>query len=444
MPKLLHRNPSYCRHKASGQAIVTIEGKDIYLGPHGTAASRAEYDRVIGEWLANGRRLPRPAAPGDAPADLQVVELIRDYWRHCKAYYRRDSGNRGDLDALKGALSLAKNLYGHTPVSEFGPKRLKAVREAMVGAGWSRSYTNAQVARLRRMFKWGVENEMVPPGVSHGLEAVAALRKGKTDARETDPVKPVPDAAIAAVMPHLPRQVQAMVELQTLTGMRPEEVCAMRTGDIVRESNPWAYTPRTHKTAHHGHERVVYLGPKAQAILTPFLRLDPAAFIFSPVEAEADRRQAAREARMTPETCGNAAGSNRIRRRPRRAPGRRYTPASYRRAVARACIDAFPPPDHLARLRVPANGRKSKATRWETAAEWRARLGAERWAELMRWQSENHWHPHRLRHNAGTICRAKYGLEAAQVLLGQKTLKVTEIYAEKNLATARRIAGEVG
>ncbi len=32
--------PKYRRHKASGQAIVTLSGHDHYLGPHGTAASR--------------------------------------------------------------------------------------------------------------------------------------------------------------------------------------------------------------------------------------------------------------------------------------------------------------------------------------------------------------------------------------------------------------------
>jgi hypothetical protein len=46
MPRLIHSNPSYRKHRASGQAVVTIDGKDIYLGPHGTKASRNEYDRV--------------------------------------------------------------------------------------------------------------------------------------------------------------------------------------------------------------------------------------------------------------------------------------------------------------------------------------------------------------------------------------------------------------
>jgi len=42
------------------------------------------------------------------------------------------------------------------------------------------------------------------------------------------------------------------------------------------------------------------------------------------------------------------------------------------------------------------------------------------------------WHPHQLRHNAATQLRKEYGLEAAQVILGHKTITVTQVYAEKN------------
>lgn len=59
--------PKYRKHRASGQAVVTLNGKDFYLGPHGTRASKAEYDRLLGEWLAAGRQLPAEAED-EAPA----------------------------------------------------------------------------------------------------------------------------------------------------------------------------------------------------------------------------------------------------------------------------------------------------------------------------------------------------------------------------------------
>ena len=55
MPTLVNEVPKYRKHRASGQAVVTLAGKTKYLGPHGTRASHLEYDRLIGEWLAAGR-----------------------------------------------------------------------------------------------------------------------------------------------------------------------------------------------------------------------------------------------------------------------------------------------------------------------------------------------------------------------------------------------------
>ena len=74
------RVPSYRRHKPSGQAVVTLNGGDIYLGKWNTRASRTEYDRLIGEWLAGGRCLP----PRDEQNHLTVAEVALRFWRFAK------------------------------------------------------------------------------------------------------------------------------------------------------------------------------------------------------------------------------------------------------------------------------------------------------------------------------------------------------------------------
>ena len=114
-----------------------------------------------------------------------------------------------------------------------------------------------EIQRLRRMFKWGVENEMVPSSILHGLQAVAALKRGRSEARESEGVKPVPDAYVDAVLEVAPGPVRAMVELQRLTGMRSGEVTIMRGCDLDTSGKIWAYRPSSHKTEHHSLERVI-------------------------------------------------------------------------------------------------------------------------------------------------------------------------------------------
>ncbi|TWT99456.1 hypothetical protein Pla108_03950 [Botrimarina colliarenosi] len=74
MPALTKSLPKYRKHRASGQAVVTIAGVDHYLGPHRTAASRREYDRLVAEWLTRGRQ-PAPSAD----TGPTVVEVVAAY-----------------------------------------------------------------------------------------------------------------------------------------------------------------------------------------------------------------------------------------------------------------------------------------------------------------------------------------------------------------------------
>jgi hypothetical protein len=70
------RTPYYSLHKPSGQAVVTLNGQDIYLGRHGSPESRDEHDRAIAEWLTSGRQ-----PPGET--DLTVNDLILRYLGFC-------------------------------------------------------------------------------------------------------------------------------------------------------------------------------------------------------------------------------------------------------------------------------------------------------------------------------------------------------------------------
>jgi len=218
---------------------------------------------------------------------------------------------------------------------------------------WSRGYINQQVQRLRRMFRWAASQEMIPASVYQSLDTVEALKRGRTTAREGKKVAPVPQDRVDAVRPFVSRQVAAVIDLQLLTGARPGELLSMRPSDIERhpsedhEPPVWLFLPREHKNQFRAMERTIVLGPRAQAVLEPFLDgRDPEAFVFSPAEAEAERRAAASAARKTPLSCGNRVGTNRSLA-PERAVGNRYTTASYYVAIRRACDRASPPPPPL-------------------------------------------------------------------------------------------------
>jgi integrase len=222
-----------------------------------------------------------------------------------------------------------------------------------------------------------------------------------------------------------------MIELQRLTGMRPGEVVVMRTQDVDATGRLWTYTPQRHKTQHRGHSRTVFLGPKAQAIVTPWLRPNVAEYLFQPAEADAEARAARTAARETPTNQGNR--PRKRRRRPGRKPGARYTVASYRRAIADGCEKAFGMPPNL---REPRTAKQKQGRADEDPAKRKAAREA--------WRAENVWHPNQLRHTAATFLRKRYGLEAAQVILGHRRADVTQIYAERDVAAAQRIMSEVG
>jgi integrase len=438
--------PAYCHDRASDRAYVRLDGKKKrYLGDHGTQASRDEYDRLVGEWIAAGRQ----AVPTDKvqSPSLSVSTIIAAFWSHALGYYSscvRPNGRvTGELDNYRLALKPLRRLYGDKPAVEFGPLALKSLRNEMIRLGWCRNVINRQILRIKHVFKWAVENEMLDAKVYEALRAVAGLREGKTDARETSPVKPVAESHAKAIFQHLSPQVQAMTELQSITGMRPGELCIMRGVDIDATGKTWRYRPSKHKTQHHKHERIIDLGPRAREIIERFLKADTQAFLFSPADAAQARRQLRHVKRSTPLSCGNVPAAEEEVDRDRE-PGERYTPASYRRAIARACASAFPPPAKLMRIRVPASGRKKRATRWETAAEWRKRLGAEAWREMITWERKHRFHPHQLRHTAATRWRKEFGAEATLVLLGDRTARMLDIYAEQDRAKGAEIMEKIG
>lgn len=211
---------------------MTINGKDHYLGPHGTKASHLEYDRLINQWLVTGRD-ERFGVPDEELGEITVAELINRFRKHCEKRYRRDDGTpTGSIETIKAIMKRLRKRYGDCAVSDFRPLALKEFIKSMVDDDCSRTYINMAIGKIKQMFRWGVSEEIVDESVVRRRESVRGESIGSSDARETAPVEPVADTVVEATIPHMPEMVRAMVRLQRLTGMRPGEVCNLRECDL--------------------------------------------------------------------------------------------------------------------------------------------------------------------------------------------------------------------
>lgn len=369
-------------HKHSGQAYVNLNGNRHYLGKFDAPGVDRKYQRLIAEWEAGNRQ------PLILQDEITVVELCARFWTFIQDYYAPPSK---ECTHFKIVIGILNELYGDTDASSFGPKALKTVRESMIDRKWVRSNINKQIVRLKKVFQWGTAEELISPNVYYGLKSVSGLKRGRSNAKDNPPVKPVPQEHIDAVLEHVPPEIAALIQLQLYTAARPSELIHMRPIDIDTRGKIWLHTPQQHKTSHHGHCRTVYLGPKSQSIIAPFLAGCPVeGFLFSPKRAQ-EYRNAQCKTHRRPKQQANSKMTD-------RTVGDCYTVGSYRRCISRICEEHD----------IPA------------------------------------WTPHRLRHSSATNIRQEFGLEGAQLLCGHKRCDVTQVYAEQDHAKALTIAKKLG
>jgi len=379
--------PSYRHLKSRNLGYVEINGHRTYLGRYGTENSLKAYQRIIAEWQA-----------GHAPkkqGGLSVVDLCLAYEDYAKGYYRLPDGTLSTmLFWITSASDTLVRLYGDEPAADVGPLRLQTVRHQWVVAGLARATCNKYTGCIKRMYKWAVAQELVSADVYAALCSVDGLRRGKTEARETAPRAPVSREHVDAVLPHLSRQVAAIIELLWLTCARPDEICPLRPVDIDRSGRIWVAELARHKNASRGKRRAIFFGPRAQAILREFLLRDDSAYLFSPAEAEAVRN----DRRRSVATCSRRENQKPNPRKGPRTFKARYTPQTVCQAVERACVKAGIP----------------------------------------------QWTPYQLRHAAATAIRAEHGVEATQDVLGHETPDMTVIYAQRRDERVKQIMMEMG
>ena len=281
--------PSYLLHKASGQARCRINGRDYLLGEYGSEASRIRYGELISKVagglqidpLAKSNRGKVPRNELETDSGISISELILAFTKHAAAHYVKNGLPTSEQHCIRSAVRPLRELYGLTPAKDFGPLALKAVRIKLVESGMARTGVNGSIGRIRRLFRFGVENELVPVDVLQRLQAVAPLLSGRTEAHDNAPRHAVDQADIDIVRGLVSPLVRDLIDLQRLTGCRSGEMLGLTPGMIDRTGEVWKAALVDHKTQHHGQSRMLHFGPQAQLILARYLSADPTQPLFS-------------------------------------------------------------------------------------------------------------------------------------------------------------------
>ncbi len=399
------------RAHLSGQAFVRIDDRNFYLGKYGSPESLARYAVLIAEYQANQLTLPKgfDIREIDARAALLLtkeVELPSEHLennpiqiKHLAESYRifiakRYAESQSELHRLSQVCDELSQFDGELLIADYGPRALQRQRQRWIDAELARVYVNRLVNCTRRMFKWGVAEELVTESTWTRLRSVDALRCGQTDAPETNAVTPVPIEVVRKTAVELSPVLKSMLVVHITTGMRPSELCNMRPCDIDRTGLVWMYRPVKHKTSNKGKARAIPIIGDAREEITNYLNRDPKSFCFSPKESVAwwqSIKRADRVSKVQPSQVSRA------KENPRKGPGERFDANSYRQSIQRAAL----------------------------------RAGVES------------WHRYQIRHLAATTVRDALGPEAAQALLGHSHISMTEHYAkvsEKKAIEAARHA----
>jgi hypothetical protein len=156
-----------------------------------------EYDRIIGEWLANGRKLPVPSPKaadiksdtsssrsvtnGETVSSLPVGKItitmvIAEFTQWADRHYRHPSGEpTRETENFRHVTKPLRKMFGTLPVASFGPTKLMALRDSCIKKSLARHTINAMTRRTRQVFRWGVSRELVPVDVLQRLVTVELL-----------------------------------------------------------------------------------------------------------------------------------------------------------------------------------------------------------------------------------------------------------------------------
>ncbi len=276
------KRPVYKLRRCRGcdYAITKINGKQHHLGKYNSPESKAKFNRLVAEWET-----------GNLGGRVQTVaHLIADYVEHCQGYYVKNGKPTSEIYAVRVAMRHLYELAGTMAAEEFTPRQFKTLRSQIVESGLAIKTVNHYALHVRKCFKLAASDGKIPAEVFTAISTVEQLKPGRCKAHVPEPKQAVSVDRVNAVLPYLPERVADMLRVQLATGMRPNEVCKINPADIDTAGEVWVYSPRNHKTEHHGKRRTILIGETAQSVLSRYM-LEPVIF---PMLVSSYRRAIAR------------------------------------------------------------------------------------------------------------------------------------------------------
>jgi len=264
------RLPMYRHHKARNLAKVCIDGREFYLGEYNSPESLRKYDRLVGDYLA-GREIS-----ADHGGEMTVEQLAVRYLSWTEGRYREATRH-----VVRSTVSALREEFGRFRVSAFDAPSLIRLQDLLIERKLSRKYLNEVVNQVKRLFRWALVRKYVAADQVLELTSVENLKRGRSQAQERGPVRPVSDEVIEQTLPYLPCAVADLVRFQRLTACRPGEARTLRPCDLDRSGEIWVYRPAHHKTEHFDKIREIPIGPRARELLLPRLLRPDDAFCFA-------------------------------------------------------------------------------------------------------------------------------------------------------------------
>lgn len=300
--------PRLCHHKASNQGYVFIEGKCIYLGTFGTPECRQRYRAELLRWEEEqkGERVERKVYLGRGATIAELVEaFMREVadvkfqidgekttsWKACRLFLRDDLAAR----------------FGDMRADEFRHPEFEEYRQKYIQKGYARGSMKNVIARILVLFRWGHKKGVVSAETLTSLATSPEPDEGE----ERDPVGHVEPATLAKLLEFLKQpsakcdyparrqRLSAMMEIQYLVGMRPGELVRMKSSEIRQDATVlvkgktiqifdeagkpyagWVFQPGRHKNLKRGRYLAYLIGPKARALLEPYLPQNSEAYLW--------------------------------------------------------------------------------------------------------------------------------------------------------------------